>query len=261
MGEMTLMDVKREENRQMELLEEFPGLEGLAEGWEPGRYARPSGKILSTDEERCERVVELVLRGESDRRIAKVLGIGRNSIRAVIRVLEARGKLEPLKERMIRECRDVSMLSLQRMKEALEDDTVPAAALPIYAGVSIDKGELLAGGVTQRVEARQVIDVAGSLEALKGLVAAAPRRALESGSMGEGLIGGGFGAVIDVDTGLDAGGGRPGSGKLGAMAGSGAEATEGAGGGSEVSPGPGIGNGLARGNLSTKGSLLDGSSS
>lgn len=251
MGEgPTLMELKREENRQLELLEEFPGLEGLAEGWEPGKYAKPTGKILATDEERCERVVELVLRGESDRTIAKVLGIGRNSINAVMRTLEARGKLEPLKERMIRDCRRVAMLSLQRMKEALEDDVVPPAALPIYAGVAIDKGELLAGGVTQRVEAREVIDVEGSFKALKELAA---RRALERGSMGKGAIGGGLGTIIEVDTGRDTGSGCPGQGSEAGAGAVGADQGAGGGGGVGVLGGGLDGNGLAGGNLSGKG--------
>lgn len=168
MGERSLTEIKMEEARQLSLLPEFPEVVALAEAWEPGMYARPSGAILGKDEELCEAIGIAVLRGVSDRKIARRYGVGRNSVQAIIRTLDRRGKLEPLKERLIRDLGEVAMMSMARMKEALEDDLVPPAALPIYAGVAIDKRELLSGGVTARVESRVIEpDLEGMRRALR----------------------------------------------------------------------------------------------
>jgi hypothetical protein len=171
--EQSLQAFKREENRQLALLPEFPELVKLAEGWEPGKYAKPSGKILSQDEELCEEVCRRVLMGDSDRRIARDLQISRNSIKAVESVMAASGKLEPLKQRLLKDLGEVAVLSLSRYKEALEDDLVSPQFLMVGAAIAIDKKELLAGGVTSRVEAVERVE--WSLDTFE----AAARRLLE----------------------------------------------------------------------------------
>lgn len=240
---LTLTELKMMENRQLEQLPLMPELVEMARTFE---WPAPTGKILSKDEALMIEVAEAVLTGMSDRRIAKQFQVNRRSIRPIMRILEERGKLAPLKERLLARVGEVAELSIQRAMELLEDDLLPAQCIPILMGVAIDKRELLAGGVTARVEERMVIDVTASLEALKALVASAPRRTIEAGSMGKGAIGGDLAGVIDVDTVRDA----DRTGGLGVQVG--VQGQEGAGGGALLPAGP-RGDGLMEGNLTSKG--------
>lgn len=265
MGEMTLAEWKREENRQLDLLPMLPGIVAAAEVWESDGTHR-TGKILGKDEELCEQVAAMVLEGKSARRIARTLAISRGSIDAVMEVMERRGKLGPLKERLIREVGRVAELSLVRMREALEDDIVPPAALPIFAGVAIDKRELLTGGVTGRVEIRSVQEP--DFEAFNALAVRLleEKRAREAGAIDVGSIGEGVevvgnegesgpaAALATVSaTGSGAAGLGPGA-SAGADMGAGAGA-EGGGGGVAFSAAGGGDDSLGQENLSGKGGV------
>lgn len=240
------LELRRADNVKLDQLPLFPELVEAAKVFE---WPVPTGKILSKDEERMLEVATAVFEGKSDRRIAEVCGVNRRSIRPIMRILEERKLLAPLKERLLAGLGRLAELSVQRATEMVEDDLMPAQSIPILMGVAIDKRELLAGGVTSRVEAREVIDLVASWEALKGLVASAPRRGIEAGSLGNGGFGGGLGRVIEVDTARDTGA------QGGMTKGSGGDlvAGEGEGGGSGISGGGVDGNGLGGGNLIGKG--------
>ena len=143
---------------QPPLFADFPEDDGLVESVRRGTHAKPvvTGRILSRDVDRLRGIVSDLLCGLSQRRVATKWGVGRNSIRRCIEVLEERGELEPLKVRLARRYSRVAELAAENMEEALEAGDVPAASLPIMGGIAVDKMLLLTGEATQITERREV---------------------------------------------------------------------------------------------------------
>lgn len=83
---------------QMELFERaFLDL-GVVQG---AREHVHTGKIVGKDHEAAARIVALASMGWSERRIADHVKHSRNTVRAVLRLAEKSGKVEPLKDRVL----------------------------------------------------------------------------------------------------------------------------------------------------------------
>lgn len=124
-----------------------------------------NGRYTLNDEVLCDEIAERCVMGFSARSIARTLHVSRLTVRAVMQVLEDRGKLGPLKQRMSRKMGYAIDLCLDRSIEALEEDRVQVNVLPILAGVLFDKKSLLDGDPTARV-AHQAAETV-SLESFK----------------------------------------------------------------------------------------------
>lgn len=86
------------------------------------------------------RIVAAWLNTGSLRKTAELVGMSRNTVSAVIRILEAGGKVEPLKTRFERERLETGMEQLQWVREVIEERDLEAAAVvlkPGWVGVGI----------------------------------------------------------------------------------------------------------------------------
>lgn len=149
----------------------FPDFE--VELVEQARVYVHNAKTVSKDEERCRLICEAMLMGMSRRSIARKFGVSRHTIAAVMEVLEERGVLAPLKQRLSARMSVVIEMGMDAMVERLEDGTVPANVLPIMVGVMVDKKALIDGDATVRVEAlaRPAVTVEGYLAWVKSRTA------------------------------------------------------------------------------------------
>lgn len=157
---------------QAEMFPELGLLEASRE-WEPGKVPERTGKILLKDWERCERVVDRILRGESQRDIAEAEKISRNSLRVIVENLTARGKLEPLKKRLSRRLGHIAEALSEDLLRDAESGALPANVKPIALGIVLDKKALLDGEPSQIVEVRREL----SVEALEKVYLEAAKRA------------------------------------------------------------------------------------
>ena len=125
-----------------------------------------SGKIVGKNAELCEAIVTAYASGlVSIRLIAKRLGIGRETVKTIIRLADEAGKLGPLKQRLSGKMGRAIELGLDVLTEKLEAGDVPAQVLPIVIGVLSDKKALLDGEATVRIEASAVLLTADQVRA------------------------------------------------------------------------------------------------
>lgn len=87
------------------------------------------------------------------RRIAQLLGISRETVRALRATALASGELDHAKQALGRSMIGLAHAARDRIMDEL--DEMPRQSLPIIMGIAIDKGQLLTGGATARVERTQ----------------------------------------------------------------------------------------------------------
>jgi len=112
-----------------------------------------------------EQILELTACGVGAKRAAAALGISPQAVRAVRADAWARGELDPMKERLGRQY--LATADLLRAEAIERIDEIPAQVLLLASAQAADKGQLLTGGVTARVERVQVpADLASLIDAL-----------------------------------------------------------------------------------------------
>lgn len=154
----------------------LPDLPGIEPGWElmTVEADRTAGKYTADKLERNEALRDSVVRalaeGLSVRQVARAHSISTNLVLAASRRFGA--QIETLKQSLGRDCYDVARLAVERIRD--EIDQMPRASLPIVAGVMIDKGSLLTGAPTARVEHNHVADHASLNDWLDSLPRAQP---------------------------------------------------------------------------------------
>lgn len=132
----------------------LPDLPGIEAGWEilTVDADRATGRFtceqLEKNEAKRQAVVAALAEGHSMRAIHRAFGISVNTVLAANRKYGE--EIETRKQSVGRAAFDVAQLAIERMRD--EMDTMPKASLPIIAGVMIDKGQLLTGAPTARVE-------------------------------------------------------------------------------------------------------------
>lgn len=144
---------------------------GIESGWEilTVDEDRKAGKftaaLLDKNAEKRDAVIEALAQGMSIRRIASAFGLSVNTVLTAKRKFG--DKIETDKQRLGRMCFEVAHLAIERMRDEIQD--MPRASLPIVAGVMTDKGLLLTGAPTVRVEHTHgptVLDVADYIASL-----------------------------------------------------------------------------------------------
>ena len=107
--------------------------------------ARFSGKISTRDDARCAEIARRWLIGESQRDIAAAVGCSRNTVPVVLRELERQGKLEPLKDLVLRDLGEAVREQVAWNKDLIAARKVSSEAAAILkagwvgAGVFLDK--------------------------------------------------------------------------------------------------------------------------
>lgn len=107
--------------------------------------ARFSGKISTRDDARCAEIARRWLVGESQRQIAEAVGCSRNTVPVVLRELERQGKLEPLKDLVLRDLGEAVREQVAWNKDLIAARKVSSEAAAILkagwvgAGVFLDK--------------------------------------------------------------------------------------------------------------------------
>ncbi len=102
-----------------------------------------TGKIVTKDEERAAKIATRFLECGFVGRTARDCECSPNTVRAVVAVLEAEGKLEGLKQRLAAKLGLVAELATENSIELLAEGKVPANVLPVMAGVAVDKKNAL----------------------------------------------------------------------------------------------------------------------
>lgn len=97
-----------------------------------------------------ETILELSICGVGAKAIARKLDISPQAVRAVRASAWQRGELDPLKQRLGREY--LATADLLRAEALERIDEIPAHVLLLASAQAADKGQLLTGGATQRVE-------------------------------------------------------------------------------------------------------------
>lgn len=126
-----------------------------------GQY---SGERITQDEPRCLLVGALRALGLSDRRISEMAGVSRESIPAILLHLEARGQIQPLKDRLtgwVGLLAEESAMASRDLVAAIragdrsEGVTQALRALGPMLGIAVEKTQLLTGQATEIVETRE----------------------------------------------------------------------------------------------------------
>jgi len=123
-----------------------------------------TGTVVTKDESKLLTVAALRTLGLSDRRIAAMAGVARESIGPLVLEAERRGLVRPLKERL---AQSIGLLAeestaatrelVQEVRDGHRDEGVTMAlrALGPIVGISIEKVQLLTGGPTEILETRE----------------------------------------------------------------------------------------------------------
>lgn len=112
-----------------------------------------------------ESILELTAAGVGVKRIAGALQVSPQAVRAVRASAWQRGELDPMKQRLGREY--LATADLLRAEAIERIDEIPAQVLLLASAQAADKGQLLTGGVTARVERVQVpADLGALIDAL-----------------------------------------------------------------------------------------------
>jgi hypothetical protein len=159
----------------------LPDLPGVTAGWEilmlderkvSGKY---TADVLARDEERRNVVIECLAQGMPLRQISKAFDLSINV------VLEAKrrwaSEIETEKQRLGVKCMDVGRMAVERIAEEMGE--MPRASLPIIAGIMIDKGQLLMGAPTARIERIDTRGVAELADYIASLPSVSPVAAEE----------------------------------------------------------------------------------
>jgi hypothetical protein len=122
---------------------------------------RFTGARSARDDQRLVMVGALRLLGASDREIARSCGVSRNSVPVLLQELERSGRVEPLKERLVKVVGDnaerSSLLLRRLMENALDGqcDVDLASMIKAVGSVNcfqLEKYQLLTGQATERIE-------------------------------------------------------------------------------------------------------------
>lgn len=127
--------------------DDLPSRPDLVTAIAAGQHKHTGARLLD-NQSLVQRMVELLMAGCGLKRIAKEMGISKHSIRAAREALVARGELAPYKQRVVAMMEDCIETGLANYRDALENNAVAAAQIPIGMGILSDKRALALGEPT-----------------------------------------------------------------------------------------------------------------
>lgn len=129
-----------------------------------------TAELLDKNEGKRNAVVEALAQGMAIRSIAKAYEISVNTVLTAKRRFGA--QIETEKQRLGRDCFDVARMAVERMRDEIE--FMPRQSLPIIAGIMSEKGLLLTGAPTARIEHIGGPSVASVADYIASLPSAVP---------------------------------------------------------------------------------------
>lgn len=151
-------------------------LAGIEAGWElltveeDRKAGRFTAALLDKNAAKRDAVIEALAQGMAIRSIAGAYEISVNTVLTAKRIYGE--KIETEKQRLGRDCFDVARLAVERIRDEIQ--FMPRASLPIVAGIMAEKGLLLTGAPTARVEHIGLPTVASIADYINSLPAATP---------------------------------------------------------------------------------------
>jgi DNA-binding CsgD family transcriptional regulator len=179
------------------------------------RYEHTADR-LTDDDQKCLRLVELLLARWGVKKIAREMNISPHTVRAARRALTQQGKLAPYIQRVVETMEDAIEAGVANYRDALEGGLIPATQIPVGLGIIFDKRQLATGAATsiqQRLGDEDVPSVDklnAFLDGLKPAQVSVSGGSIDSESTGNGQKPQQIPAGAAQDAGLDANGGRPG---------------------------------------------------
>ena len=126
---------------------EMPLEAGALESIRSRRYEH-QGIRLVDDDMKAFRLVELLALKWGVKKISREMNVSAHTVRAARRLLVAQGKMAPYKQRVVERMEDAIEAGVENYREALEQNRVPAAQIPIGVAIMFDKRALALGEPT-----------------------------------------------------------------------------------------------------------------
>lgn len=143
-------------------------------------YARHTGTTAARRDWVVQTVAELHVQRFSGREIARICGVSRNTVAALIDQLRGSGKLEPVKKRRAERLDRIMEKQLDEYEDGLDKQVVPAREIPVHFGIFSDKRRDL----EESMEVAAAPAVGLSAAALNELIAGLPEAAPGPGASG-----------------------------------------------------------------------------
>lgn len=114
-----------------------------------------TGSTLERREALRNEICERLCQGVSIRQVCREFApLGRNTVAALVRRLEASGKMEPYKKRMSAKMGQLVEMGTDLLLERAETGDIPTNVLPVMVGIFSDKKALIDGEPTTILEKR-----------------------------------------------------------------------------------------------------------
>ena len=131
---------------------------------------RRTGRTLERRRGLVNAILERIAANMSQRAVAEMFGVSRQSIRMLVERAEDRGELEPIKKRIAHKFFTVAELTTEEMRRRLEEEPekIKYHELAVGAGTTTTNGNLLTGSATS-ITAKVVVDQGALAERLAEL--------------------------------------------------------------------------------------------
>ena len=137
-----------------------------AKAWH-GKFTNNGNTLYKTNPEKYGRIASLLAENVPIGRIANMLGTSPHMVRAV-QVREG-VSIQQNKQYVADMLMTTAMVGSEKLLDAVVNDEIPAATLPIALGIIIDKMQSLSGDPTQIVEVRKEMTVTEFNDIIKNL--------------------------------------------------------------------------------------------
>lgn len=178
------------EQDQALLFDEAQFFAGAVDG-SAKRYAEHTGMTTQRRDELVQTMLERIAAGASQREVARLFKVSRNTVAAIVAQAEAAGKLEPYKQRVSKKLGRAIESGVEQFVEALESGEISPGQLPVSIGILSDKKAQIDGEATVTVEHRKT----GEREQIAQYIESLPSAAPESESAASGDESSGSGAL------------------------------------------------------------------
>lgn len=111
------------------------------------RYESTGARLLDSDIT-AGRMVELLCLGNGIKKVARIMEVSPHSVRAARRMLEAQGKLAPLKERFVQACGEIMEEGARAVLDAIVSGKMHPNFIGSTVGIFYDKRALALGEPT-----------------------------------------------------------------------------------------------------------------
>ena len=174
MQSSNLVPIQDSDQAQLFSADEFKAGEELVASLEADKVPdtkRRTGRTLERRRGLVKAILERVAAGMSQRDVAKLFGVSRQSIRMLVERAEDRGELEPIRKRIAHKYYTVAELTTEEMRRRLEEEPekIKYHELSVGGGIAVNNANLLTGSATS-ITTKVVVDqdaLAKRLEELK----------------------------------------------------------------------------------------------